>query len=61
MDHEQPKRPKTHYLFIALVLIFLVMMVMNVLPFPILIALLLISWCGLALLVMLVQRVFKSR
>jgi len=59
-DAFQQQRPKTHYLFIALVLFFIVMLVMNVLPFPILIALLLMSWCGLALIVMLVQR-FKSR
>lgn len=49
-------RPKTHYLFIALVIAFIVMAIMNVLPFPILVVVLLMSWCGLALVVMLFGR-----
>jgi len=54
-------RPKSHYLFIALVLIFIILLVTNVLPFPILIGLLLISWCGLALIVMLWGRLRQKR
>lgn len=50
-------RPITHYFFILLSLIFIGLLMFSAIPFPILIGLFLISWCGLALLVMLYQRI----
>ncbi|MDP2561824.1 hypothetical protein [Psychrobium sp. 1_MG-2023] len=54
-------RPKTHYLFVLLVAVFIVLMVMNILPFPLLVVMLLVSWCALALIIMLIQRIATGR
>jgi len=54
------QRPLSHYLFIALTVLFIGLLFMSNMPFPLVIGLYLVSWCGLALLVMVWQR-FKGR
>lgn len=51
----------THWLFAALVVIFVIMAVVNVLPFPILAILLLVSWCVLAVVILFVQRLVSKK
>ncbi|NRA73053.1 MAG: hypothetical protein HRU24_18825 [Gammaproteobacteria bacterium] len=46
----------THWLFLLLVVLFIVLAVFNVLPFPVLAMLLLVSWCTLAVIVLIIQR-----
>jgi len=46
----------THWLFAALVLLFILMALFELLPFPILAILLLVSWCVLAVIVLFVER-----
>ncbi len=54
------QRPISHYLFIILTVIFIGLLFLSNMPFPIVIGLYLMSWCALALLVMVWQR-FKDR
>ncbi|NRA53219.1 MAG: hypothetical protein HRU23_03665 [Gammaproteobacteria bacterium] len=46
----------THWLFAALVVAFVIMALFDVLPFPVLAILLLVSWCVLAVVVLIVER-----
>ena len=50
----------THWLFAVLIVVFVIMAILNVLPFPILAILLLVSWCLLAVVVLLVQRILSK-
>lgn len=55
------QRSVSHYLFVVLTLIFLGLLIFSDMPFPIVIGLYLMSWCGLALLVMVWQRISRAR
>ena len=46
----------THWLFVALVVAFIIMALLELLPFPILAILLLVSWCVLAVVILYIQR-----
>lgn len=51
----------THWLFAILVIAFVVMAVVDLLPFPILAILLLVSWCVLAVVILFIQRLLLER
>ncbi len=51
----------THWLFISLILVFILLAIFSSLPIPILVAMLLMVWCALAVLVLIVQRMLSNR